>query len=44
MFIAYAIAEFDLPILKSFLDATPTAELEPLEGTHVQNTLKSGSR
>ncbi len=33
-FIAWAQTNFDLPVLTEFLDATPTAELEPLgEGT-----------
>ncbi|KAL1412074.1 glutamine-dependent NAD(+) synthetase [Vanrija albida] len=37
-FIAYAQKEFDLPILGSFLDAVPSAELIPLgEGTTVQS-------
>ncbi|KAF8507701.1 hypothetical protein JB92DRAFT_3083999 [Gautieria morchelliformis] len=36
MFIAYARDAFDLPILDSFLDAAPTAELEPITETYVQ--------
>ncbi|KIK81592.1 hypothetical protein PAXRUDRAFT_35820 [Paxillus rubicundulus Ve08.2h10] len=35
-FIAYAEGAFDLPILASFLDAIPTAELEPMSETYVQ--------
>ncbi|KAF9219807.1 glutamine-dependent NAD(+) synthetase with GAT domain-containing protein [Gyrodon lividus] len=35
-FIAYAEGSFDLPILRSFLDAIPTAELEPISETYVQ--------
>jgi len=35
-FIAYAEGAFDLPILRSFLDAIPTAELEPISETYVQ--------
>ncbi|KAJ3895183.1 hypothetical protein GG344DRAFT_39250 [Lentinula edodes] len=35
-FIAWAEGTFDLPILKSFLDATPTAELEPITENYVQ--------
>ncbi|KAI6024088.1 hypothetical protein BKA83DRAFT_4267572 [Pisolithus microcarpus] len=35
-FIAYAQDAFDLPILRSFLDAIPTAELEPISETYVQ--------
>ncbi|KAI6149345.1 hypothetical protein BKA82DRAFT_995389 [Pisolithus tinctorius] len=35
-FIAYAEDAFDLPILRSFLDAIPTAELEPISETYVQ--------
>ncbi|KAG9308001.1 hypothetical protein JVU11DRAFT_12717 [Chiua virens] len=27
---------FDLPILRGFLDVTPTAELEPISETHMQ--------
>ena len=29
-FIAWGVREFDMPILTEFLEATPTAELEPL--------------
>ncbi|KAF9531775.1 hypothetical protein CPB83DRAFT_848706 [Crepidotus variabilis] len=36
-FIAYAGDAFDLPILESFLDAVPTAELEPITETYVQS-------
>ncbi|EIM86628.1 glutamine-dependent NAD synthetase with GAT domain-containing protein [Stereum hirsutum FP-91666 SS1] len=35
-YIAYARDAFDLPILESFLDATPTAELEPITENYVQ--------
>ncbi|KAF8547479.1 glutamine-dependent NAD(+) synthetase with GAT domain-containing protein [Imleria badia] len=35
-FIAYAEGAFDLPILRSFLDAIPTAELEPISETYMQ--------
>ncbi|EGN95015.1 hypothetical protein SERLA73DRAFT_170906 [Serpula lacrymans var. lacrymans S7.3] len=35
-FIAYARDSFDLPILTNFLDAVPTAELEPFSDTYVQ--------
>ncbi|KAI0039877.1 glutamine-dependent NAD synthetase with GAT domain-containing protein [Auriscalpium vulgare] len=35
-FIAWAQGQFDLPILASFLDAVPTAELEPITETYVQ--------
>jgi len=35
-FITYARDAFDLPILSSFLDAVPTAELEPITKTYVQ--------
>ncbi|KAH7924291.1 glutamine-dependent NAD(+) synthetase with GAT domain-containing protein [Leucogyrophana mollusca] len=35
-FIAYARDAFDMPILTSFLDAVPTAELEPISETYVQ--------
>ncbi|KAJ6621395.1 hypothetical protein B0H10DRAFT_2018358 [Mycena sp. CBHHK59/15] len=35
-FIAYAGGSFDLPILSSFLNAVPTAELEPITDTYVQ--------
>ncbi|KAF9977179.1 glutamine-dependent NAD(+) synthetase [Actinomortierella ambigua] len=36
-FIAYAQLAFDMPILESFLTATPTAELEPITETYVQS-------
>jgi NAD+ synthase (glutamine-hydrolysing) len=36
-FIAYARDEFDMPILNDFLEATPTAELEPISDTYVQS-------
>lgn len=36
-FIAYGEAKFNLPILREFLDATPTAELEPITETYVQS-------
>ncbi|KAF8433258.1 hypothetical protein L210DRAFT_3623180 [Boletus edulis BED1] len=36
-FIAYAQGAFDLPILRSFLDAIPTAELEPISETYMQS-------
>jgi NAD+ synthase (glutamine-hydrolysing) len=36
-FISYARDSFDLPILDSFLNATPTAELEPITKTYVQS-------
>ncbi|KAF9967030.1 glutamine-dependent NAD(+) synthetase [Mortierella alpina] len=35
-FIAYAQLAFGMPILERFLDATPTAELEPITETYVQ--------
>lgn len=35
-FIAWAQRSFDLPILESFLNATPTAELEPITENYVQ--------
>ncbi|CAE6506336.1 unnamed protein product [Rhizoctonia solani] len=35
-FIRYAKDSFDLPILNSFLDAVPTAELEPITENYVQ--------
>ncbi|KAI1936225.1 glutamine-dependent NAD(+) synthetase [Ophidiomyces ophidiicola] len=35
-FIAWAEKEFQLPILKEFLNATPTAELEPITKDYVQ--------
>ncbi|KAK9448379.1 uncharacterized protein V1518DRAFT_375002 [Limtongia smithiae] len=36
-FIAYARDEYKMPILQTFLDATPTAELEPITETYVQS-------
>ena len=36
-FIAYAADEFDMPILQDFLNATPTAELEPITKEYVQS-------
>ncbi|KAL6946630.1 glutamine-dependent NAD(+) synthetase [Hanseniaspora osmophila] len=36
-FIGYAAKEFDMPILIDFLDATPTAELEPITKDYVQS-------
>lgn len=36
-FIKWAEQEFDLPILREFLDATPTAELEPITENYVQS-------
>lgn len=36
-FIAWARDSFELPILHEFLDATPTAELEPITSTYVQS-------
>lgn len=36
-FISYATTAFDLPILDNFLNATPTAELEPISETYVQS-------
>lgn len=36
-FIAWAETAFDLPILQQFLDATPTAELEPITSDYVQS-------
>ncbi|KAI9159424.1 glutamine-dependent NAD(+) synthetase [Blastocladiella emersonii ATCC 22665] len=35
-FIAWAQREFELPVLTGFLDATPTAELEPSTADYVQ--------
>ncbi|KAG8902475.1 glutamine-dependent NAD(+) synthetase [Tulasnella sp. 403] len=35
-FIAYARDAFDLPVLDDFLNAVPTAELEPITETYVQ--------
>lgn len=36
-FIAYASKEYDMPILDNFLNATPTAELEPITKDYVQS-------
>lgn len=36
-FIAWAKDKFDLPILDEFLNAIPTAELEPISDTYVQS-------
>ncbi|KAG0342989.1 glutamine-dependent NAD(+) synthetase [Podila humilis] len=36
-FIAYAQLSFNMPVLAQFLDATPTAELEPITETYVQS-------
>jgi NAD+ synthase (glutamine-hydrolysing) len=36
-FIAYAKKEFEISVLQEFLDATPTAELEPIESDYVQS-------
>ncbi|KMU82272.1 NAD synthetase 1 [Coccidioides immitis H538.4] len=36
LFIAWAQKEFELPILVDFLNATPTAELEPITKDYVQ--------
>ncbi|CAJ2509374.1 Uu.00g144000.m01.CDS01 [Anthostomella pinea] len=36
-FIAWAEVNFDLPCLRKFLDAVPTAELEPITETYVQS-------
>ncbi|KAK4898951.1 glutamine-dependent NAD(+) synthetase [Elasticomyces elasticus] len=36
-FIGWAEKEFDLPILHEFLDAVPTAELEPITESYVQS-------
>ncbi|EME39320.1 hypothetical protein DOTSEDRAFT_56743 [Dothistroma septosporum NZE10] len=36
-FINWAETNFDLPILQQFLDAVPTAELEPITETYVQS-------
>ncbi|KAG7700437.1 hypothetical protein KL951_000552 [Ogataea haglerorum] len=36
-FIIWAEKEFELPVLKTFVDATPTAELEPITASHVQS-------
>lgn len=36
-FIKWAMTSFDMPVLEDFLDAVPTAELEPLSDNHVQS-------
>jgi NAD+ synthase (glutamine-hydrolysing) len=36
-FIRWATTEFDLPILEEFINATPTAELEPITSDYVQS-------
>jgi len=36
-FVKYASTAFDLPILEAFLNATPTAELEPTTATYTQS-------
>lgn len=36
-FIKYASEEYDMPILDEFLNATPTAELEPITKDYVQS-------
>ncbi|ODV83465.1 hypothetical protein CANARDRAFT_9526 [[Candida] arabinofermentans NRRL YB-2248] len=36
-FIIWSEDAFDLPVLREFVDATPTAELEPITDTHVQS-------
>ncbi|KAH8690888.1 hypothetical protein BGW36DRAFT_306121 [Talaromyces proteolyticus] len=36
-FISWASTNFDMPILKDFIDATPTAELEPITSDHTQS-------
>lgn len=36
-FISWAQSNFNIPILKEFLDATPTAELEPITADYVQS-------
>ncbi|KAI0125583.1 carbon-nitrogen hydrolase [Xylariales sp. AK1849] len=36
-FIAWAEKDFDIPCLRDFLDAVPTAELEPITETYVQS-------
>lgn len=36
-FIAFAETSFNLPILADFLDAVPTAELEPITADYVQS-------
>lgn len=36
-FIKWSIKNFELPILNNFLNATPTAELEPITETYIQS-------
>ena len=36
-FLRFAMTEFNLPVLESFLKATPTAELEPITSTYTQS-------
>ncbi|RDW87313.1 glutamine-dependent NAD(+) synthetase-like protein [Coleophoma crateriformis] len=36
-FILWAATEFEMPILQSFIDAPPTAELEPITDTYTQS-------
>ncbi|KAK3346645.1 glutamine-dependent NAD(+) synthetase [Lasiosphaeria hispida] len=36
-FIAWAEKDFDMPILNDFIEATPTAELEPITADYVQS-------
>jgi len=36
-FLRFAKTEYNLPILESFLDATPTAELEPISNEYTQS-------
>lgn len=36
-FIKWAVVNFQMPILREFLDATPTAELEPITENYVQS-------
>ncbi|KAJ5750721.1 hypothetical protein N7533_007749 [Penicillium manginii] len=36
-FIAWASEDFNMPILKDFIEATPTAELEPITAEHTQS-------
>lgn len=36
-FVKYCRTKFDIPVLESFVDATPTAELEPITESYVQS-------
>lgn len=36
-FIAWAAIDFKLPVLNDFIEATPTAELEPITEEHVRH-------